>query len=262
MDKLITSAANPEIKMLRSLAQKKYREEENLFLLEGMPHVKEALAGGLELAKLIYTAEARNYIQQIETKAERIEVSAEIMSRITGRDNAQPVLGAFRPRWIDIAMVRDSLWVGLETIRDPGNLGTIIRTADAAGAKGVLLIGECCDPWAPETVRASMGSISRIVIARAGAPEFVAWKRRGWSGQVIGTHLRTETDYRNADYALPLMLLMGGESNGLSDEVAGACDRLVRIPMAGGVSSLNVATVGALLAFEVVRQRGDAARGR
>jgi TrmH family RNA methyltransferase len=256
LPKRITSAANPEIKRLRGLAARKRREEENLFLVEGLRHVQDGLAGGLELALLAYGDAARDdpalRAAASSCREGLIETTAELLGRITGRDNAQPVLGAFRPRWSELGEIGGGLWVGLEQVRDPGNLGTIIRTADAAGAEGIVLIGECCDPWAPETVRATMGSFARMKLARAGREDFAAWKQ-GWAGRMIGTHLRTDTDYRAADYSPPLLLLMGGESAGLSDELAGLCDRLVRIPMAGGAESLNLAVSTGIMLYEIGR---------
>ncbi|HYD18598.1 MAG TPA: RNA methyltransferase [Patescibacteria group bacterium] len=253
--KTITSAANPAVKRLRSLGTKKYRDEEGVFLVEGLRHVEDALAGGFALETLGYAPRASREIAAIAPRATHVlELTDDLLSRITQRDNAQSVIGAFRMKPAGLAAVTAGLWVGLEGIRDPGNLGTIIRTADAVKADGVMLIGDTCDPYAPETIRATMGSFARVPVAQASVKEFLLW-RASWKGRVIGTHLRTDTDYRKADYASPLLLLMGSESNGLSDEAVKACTSLVKIPMAGGAESLNLAVSTGVMLYEICRSR-------
>ncbi len=258
--KLITSAANPAVKMLRSLGVKKYREEEGLFLVEGMRHIGDALGQGWELAALAFSERGREDAREAiaacaAAGGQCLEVTDDLLQKITGRDNTQPVLGAFRQRFQALDDIKEGLWVGLETVRDPGNLGAIIRTADAAGAHGIILIGECCDPFQPETVRASMGSFARIPVARAAPAEFLRW-RKGWKGRIVGTHVHARAlDYRGAFYELPLLLLMGGESAGLSEDMASACDALVKIPMAGGAESLNLAVATGIMLYEIGRGR-------
>lgn len=251
--KTISSPANPTVKRLKSLSAKKYRDEEQLFIVEGLRHVKDALAGGYTLDTLAYAAHASKDAAGIKAR-ESLEMTEDLLSRITGRDNAQAVIGAFRPKTEKPENIKTGLWVGLEGIRDPGNLGTIIRTADAVKAEGIILIGECCDPWSYEAVRGSMGSFARVKIAAAALKDFIEW-RRGWAGKVTGTHLRTSTDYRAAKYDLPHLLLMGSEATGLSDDAAKACDALVKIPMAGGAESLNLAVSTGVMLYEMARAR-------
>lgn len=258
--KTVTSPSNAAVKKLRSLAMKKYRDEEGLFLVEGLRHVSDALqAGGWHLATFAWSARAQHdpLAQKAiaacrEARGLCLEVTDELLRRITGRNNAQSVVGAFRQRWCALSDVKEGIWVGLDGVRDPGNLGTILRTVDAAGAQGVILVGETCDPWSPEAVRATMGSFARVKIARATQGEFLHW-RQGFAGRVIGTHLQTETDYRKADYAEPLVLLMGSEQAGLSPELARVCDSLVKIPMAGGAESLNLAVSAGIMLYEAAR---------
>ena len=253
--KTITSAANPAVKRLRSLSTKKYRDEEGVFLVEGLRHVQDALAGGFTLDTLAYSLRgARDATGLAGRAAETLELTDDLLSRITQRDNAQAVIGAFKLKTAAISFVTSGFWVGLEGIRDPGNLGTIIRTADAVKADGVLLLGDTCDPWSPEAVRATMGSFARVSVAQATLPEFLSW-RQGWKGSVIGTHLQTDTDYRKADYKLPLLLLMGSESNGLSKDAIAACSSLVKIPMAGGAESLNLAVSTGIMLYEICRDK-------
>ena len=255
--KIITSAANPAIKRLRGLDLKKNRDEEGLFLVEGSRHVNEALERGWQLDTLAWSARAGNdpnIAAAGKMKAQSLEVTDDLLSRITGRDNAQAVIGVFRQRFEKLGAVTAGLWIALEGIRDPGNLGTIIRSADAVQAQGILLLGQTCDPWSLEAVRATMGSFSRVKLAKASLPEFLKW-RVTFKGRVVGTHLNTKTDYRKADYALPLLLVMGREQSGLSDEMAKACDTLVKIPMPGGAESLNLAVSTGIMLYEICRSR-------
>ncbi len=252
--KPVSSAANPAIKRLKSLAAKKYRDEEGVFLVEGLRHIKDGLAGGFTLDTLAWSPRGGTDTASMakQAKGECLLVTDDLLLRITGRDNTQPIIAAFRQKFIDANDINAGLWVGLEGIRDPGNLGTIIRTADAVKAEGILLLGDTCDPWSPEAVRGSMGSFSRVKIARLPASDFSGW-RKAYKGRVVGTHLQTTTDYRKADYSRPLLLLMGSEATGLSDGLAKACDTLVKIPMAGGAESLNLAVSTGVMLYEISR---------
>jgi len=235
MDKVITSPANDRIKAIRALGQKKHRDEDGLFWVEGARHVGDAVEAGWKLETLLYTGKKPNIACR-----DTLQVTEEILQRITGRDNAQAVLGVFKIPQEE--MGQKGLWVGLEGIKDPGNLGTIIRTADAVGAEGVLLLGNTCDPWSPEAIRATMGSFARVKIVQA--------KTLPWKGRIIGTHLKASIDYRKADYKLPLLIMMGSESDGLSDAVAKRCDTLVKIPMKGDIESLNLAVATGIVLFQ------------
>ena len=255
--KTITSAANPAIKRLKALDMKKNRDEEGVFVVEGARHVNDALAAGWKLDTLAFSSRAGNdpaIAAATKARAATYEVTDELLSRITGRDNTQAVIGIFRQHWAPLDDVKAGLWVGLDGIRDPGNLGTIIRSADAVKAEGVLLIGQTCDAWSPEAVRATMGSFARVKLARAAVPDLLKWQH-GWKGRIIGTHLNTEVDYRKANYALPLLIVMGSEQSGLSPEVAKLCDTLVKIPMPGGAESLNLAVSTGIMLYEVCRGR-------
>lgn len=261
-EKAISSAANPSIKKIRSLALKKYRDAEKLFVAEGLRHVTEALEAGWSIESLVYTARARSLplVEKaiaacVEARGQCLEVTEDLLSRITQRDNAQAVVGVFHQRYGALSDVAgEGLWVALEKVRDPGNLGTIVRTADCTGVRGVLLVGGTCDPWSPEAIRASMGSFARIPLIPVGLDEFLAWKKT-FAGQMVGTHLRTKTDFRAHAYTLPLILAMGNEQAGLSDELAAACDLLVKIPMTGKADSLNLAVSTGIMLYEICKNR-------
>ena len=145
------------------------------------------------------------------------------------------------------------VWVALDRVRDPGNLGTIIRTVDAVGARGIILVGETTDPFSVETVRATMGSIFAVPVAKATQDAFLAW-RNGFPGLVVGTHLKGAVDYRTVDFSRgPVLLMMGNEQQGLPDALAESCDRLLRIPQAGRADSLNLAVATGVMLFEIRR---------
>jgi TrmH family RNA methyltransferase len=184
-----------------------------------------------------------------------LEVSAQVLEKITRRENPQNVVGVLKQRFApESAIGRDGIWVALDRVRDPGNLGTIVRTADAAGCAGVALVGASCDPFGLETVRATMGSIFHVPIARTTADGLISQTRRH-GARLVGTHLTAATtDYRVADYRPPLVLLMGNEQQGLTPELAAACDALVRIPMHGRADSLNLAVSTGLMIYEALRR--------
>ncbi|MDE1151055.1 MAG: RNA methyltransferase [Micavibrio sp.] len=259
-DKAISSLQNPVVKKLRALSSKKYRDEDGIFMVEGARHVNDALDNDWQPDVIAYSIRAvhddaakKALATARAARVMVLEVTDDILSSITGRDNNQPILATFKQRRPDIAMVKDGLWLALEGIRDPGNLGTIIRTADAAGANGVMLIGSTCDFFAPETIRATMGSFARMPVVAATEQAFTAW-RKTYAGKVIGTHLHANSiDYRDTPAKLPLLLLMGSESNGLSPALTAACDTLVKIPMAGGTESLNLAVSTGIMLYEIAR---------
>lgn len=257
--KHISSAANPAVKALKALALKKHRDESGQFIVEGLRHIAEALAAGWTAQSLCFTPEARSAAEALPAGAETdlLEMPEDLLRRITGRDNTQDMIAAFDMRLYSMNEMTsgdDTLWVGLEDIRDPGNLGTIIRTADAVGAAGVVLIGQTCDAFAPETIRATVGAFARQKIIRATRAEAAA-ALKDWRGRAVGTHLRTDTDYRAGDYRLPLLLVMGSEQNGLTDDMAAACAQLVKIPMPGGTESLNLAVSAGIMLYEICRNR-------
>lgn len=261
--KEITSLSNPIIKDIKALQQKKTREETGTFMAEGLKLVIDALELGWTIRTLIYAKEAREkpLIAQVAAKTiarggQVLEVSEKVLTSITRRDNPQSVTGVFDSRWTDLRDVRlqqGQTWVALDRVRDPGNLGTIIRTADAAGASGVILIGECTDPFSLETVRATMGSIFALPLAIATPDAFLAWKKTS-GAQVVATHLAGAVDYRTIDYKRkPVVVLMGNEQSGLPEQLASQADALARIPQMGRADSLNLAVATGVMLFEARR---------
>lgn len=262
--KEVTSLANPLVKDIKALALKKFRDQQNAFLAEGLKLVIDALDLGWTIRTLVFAKSGKGNAA-VEKAAARtvaagglvLEVSEKVLSAITRRDNPQMVVGVFAQRWTALKDIRpkgDDVWVALDRVRDPGNLGTIIRTADAVGAKGVILVGETTDPFSIETVRATMGSVFAVPVAKTDAAGFLQW-RKGFPGLLVGTHLKGAVDYRTIDYAgRPVLLLMGNEQQGLPDELAAACDRLLRIPQAGRADSLNLAVATGVALYEIRRK--------
>jgi TrmH family RNA methyltransferase len=260
--KQITSFANPIVKEIRGLALPKNRKASGLFVAEGLKLVADAIEAGWTIRTLVHASGVGDQplVRRLTATTHArggavISVGEAVLAKISRRDNPQTVLGVFEQRLIaakDIRLKGGDTWIALEAIRDPGNLGTIVRTADAVGAAGVILVGETVDPFSPEAVRATMGSIFAVPLARATKAEFAALAS-GWRGTVVGTHLSATADYRKVDYPPPVLLVMGGEQAGLTPEIAALCRTLVKIPMAGKADSLNLAVATALVLFEIRR---------
>tara|TARA_B100000963_G_scaffold309356_1_gene285251 strand:+ start:141 stop:980 length:840 start_codon:yes stop_codon:yes gene_type:complete len=260
----ITSAANAEVKLLRSLHERKYRRKTGWFLAEGMRICIEALQLGHEPVRVVYAAgrEAEPGLAKLITACQKsggrvLPMTEHLISRISRKDNAQMVIGAFVQKWTNIDDIHANLssagcWVALDRVRDPGNLGTIMRTADAAAATGVILIDDCTDPYSVEAVRASMGAVFNVRLAQATAAEFSSLCQI-WQGSVIGTAPAVSTDYRQADWSRPLVLLMGNEQSGLSDEMMELCTQLVSLPMRGRSDSLNLAVATSICLYEMLK---------
>ncbi|MGE0009161.1 MAG: TrmH family RNA methyltransferase [Parvibaculaceae bacterium] len=248
MPEIVTSAQNPTIKFIRALQQKKHRQETGLFVAEGMRLLERARLAGIRPEYVLSVAGRRDWGQ-----ARDVRISEAVMARLSRQSNPAGVVGVFRQSDLlaGLAPGPGEVAIALEDIRDPGNLGTIIRTADAVSVRHVALIGETCDPFSPEAVRATMGSLFGVRLTRMGAGELQA-ALAGWPGEIVATAAGAPADYRRS-YARPTLLLMGGEAGGLSPALAARATVSVRIPMPGGAESLNVATAGALMLYEIKR---------
>lgn len=263
----ITSASNPQIKLLKSLHLKKARTETGLFLAEGARLAVEAADLGVWPELLVFSpaALARDQVRALIAQAEArrvrvIETSETILGQISKRDNPQTVIGAYKQQLSPLDALAGDTIVALEGIRDPGNLGTIVRTADSTGAGGVVLIGESCDPFSVEAVRASMGSLFAMKLARASFDELVRYKtERG--AEMMGLSLNGAAQEVNAPAPGKMIVLMGNEQSGLPEHMEAACDTLVRLPMRGRADSLNLAVATAVMLYDLWRRRGyDGAR--
>ncbi|MBB4097662.1 TrmH family RNA methyltransferase [Sphingomonas kyeonggiensis] len=264
MPREITAFSNPLIKRVRNLRDKKHRREEGLFLAEGLRILTEAHEAGRVPEYLFYSKDMAGHplVRSLVDATEgaggwAVETNADILSKLSGKDNPGAVVGVypdFAVTLADLDRTKAGIWLVAERLRDPGNLGTILRTADAVGAGGLILIDDCVDPFSVEAVRASMGALFTVPVARSSWGDFLVWLRKG-PGQLVGLSLDTEHDYRAPLYEAPTFLLTGNEAQGMPGFMAEACDLLVKIPMLGKADSLNAAIATAVMAYEVLGQQ-------
>ena len=261
----LTSPSNPTLKRIRSLREKKYRRQEGLFLAEGLRIVAEALETGVVPELLVFAddAAAHPLVERLAGVCEAaggqaIETSRDMLHKLTGKDNPQAVLGVFRQTATQLSGLDRSLapiWIVAQALRDPGNIGTILRTGDAVGAGGLILLDDGADPFSVEAVRASMGALFTQTVVQTGGGSFFDWLRDG-PGMLVGASLNTATSYREARYTAPTFVLMGNEQSGLPADYEAQCDALVKLPMRGKADSLNVAVATGILVYEVLAQLG------
>ena len=251
------------MKWARSLRDKKNRRAEGKFLAEGLRILSEAEESGRMPEYIFYADDgarhprAQALIQATENAGgTAVHTTRQILTKLSGKDNPQAVVGIYPEFDTNLAKIDRStadIWLVAQALRDPGNLGTMLRTGDAVGAGGLILIDDCADPFSVEAIRASMGAVFTQTVATASWGEFLVWLRAG-EGQLVGTSLDTELDYQEPDYARPCFVLTGNESAGLPADYAEACDLLVKMPMHGKADSLNAAVATAVMAYEVVNQ--------
>ncbi len=261
MRRTITGFSNPTIKALRALREKKHRKAAGQFLAEGLRLLTDARESGM-LPEMLVMASGREHhpllaaleAEVIAAGGEVIEMDEDILAKVTGKDNPQAVCGVFSEFDTSLAALDRTaapIWLVAQALRDPGNLGTMLRTGDAVGAGGLILIDDCADPFSVEAVRASMGAVFTQKVAQARWEEFLPWLRAG-QGQLVAASLRDAVPYRGAVYAAPCFIMVGNESRGLPEEYENACDLRVTMPMRGRADSLNAAVAGAVLAYEVL----------
>lgn len=260
----ITSLQNEKVKTMASLLEKKHRDRTGKFIVEGVHLVQEALHAGAQVDTVVFDAE-RGMPAELEAllqeaRCELIEASHAVMAKCTGTDTPPPVFGVVAKFELDASSLftDGSLAVVLDGVRDPGNVGTIIRSADAAGADAVILGKGCVDLYNPKTVRSTMGSLFHLPIIEADLAALLPEaKSRGI--RLVGTSLQASSTCYSYDWRRPSWLLLGNESNGLSAESLQLVDNNIIIPMRGGSESLNVAMAGTVLLYEAMRQRHYAA---
>ncbi|WP_219839033.1 RNA methyltransferase [Paenibacillus sp. R14(2021)] len=256
----ITSLQNEKVKAMAALLEKKHRDRTGRFLIEGVHLVLEALLAGAEVETIVIDAERgvpgelRTMLSQID--CELIEATPAIMAKCTGTDSPPPVFGVVAKPLVDSSALykSDSLVVVLDGVRDPGNVGTIIRSADAVGADAVVLGRGCVDLYNPKTVRSTMGSLFHLPVVEGDLSVLLPEaKKRGI--QLVGTSLQATATCYSYDWSGPTWLLLGSESNGLSEQALEMVDTRMIIPMHGKSESLNVAMASTVLLYEALRQR-------
>jgi RNA methyltransferase, TrmH family len=265
MADVITSAANPLVKRVRQLADRKHRRREAAFVVQGIQPVWQAVEAGADVEMLILAPDllrhsgAAAMVAAQEAAGIRVaRLSAELFGRIADRDGPSGLAAIIRSRLLgldDVDAGADAVLAVLHEAGNPGNVGTIVRTASAAGASGVILLGPSADPYDPAAVKASMGALFTVPVAAASAPEFLAWAgERGV--RVAAASGAAATSCWEADLQPPLALLLGSEGTGLPDDLLAAADLRVAIPMTGTAESLNLAVAAGILLYEVRRRTG------
>src|SRR5215469_219645 len=263
MTELISSAANPLIKRIRLLGDRRHRRREGAFVVRGVQPVWQAVEADADIEVLIAAPEllrepAAAMVAAQEARGVRVaRLTSELFGRIADRDGPSGLAAIVRKRaggLAGLSVLPDSVFVGLHEVANPGNLGTIIRTADAVGAAGVILIGQSADPFDPVAVKASMGAVFGVPVAAEAAPaEFLRWCRdRGIA--VAATSGSAGLSLWEVTLPRPVAVLFGSEGTGLPPELLAAGDFQVRIPMTGSAESLNLAVAAGILLYEAWRQ--------
>ncbi|MGA9397290.1 MAG: RNA methyltransferase [Anaerolineaceae bacterium] len=262
---MITSPSNPRIKMLRKLQLRKYREESGSYYLEGPRHVLEALTTSAPIDYVVICPELLTNPESILSRINAqlgqdqiLVVREDTFKGFSTKDGPKGLAAVVRQVWASLTDIKDDecRWVALSSVANPGNLGTIIRTCDAVGLTGIILLDQSTDPYDPTALRASMGTNFAIKHIKTGFNELVDWKRSN-NIALIGTSDRAELDYHHASYPRKFILLMGSEREGLNPEQMKQCDLMVRIPMRGQADSLNLAVATSVILYEMYNQMQD-----
>lgn len=251
------------LQTIRALGKRAERDRTGTFFAEGLRFVGQAVAQNAQIEAVLVVPKTLEHPfglrlrRQLEQKRVPVwEITPELFLRLFRAEEPQWIGAVIRQRWDPPACLSSApglCWVALDQVHSPGNLGTILRTGDAVGASGLILIGDLVDPYDPACVRATMGAIFAQRLVRATPAEFAAWKRQQ-GFRLVGTSPHAAHDYRAVTYPPQTVLFMGGERKGLSEERQRLCDDLVRIPMVGRSDSLNLAVATGVLLYEIFNQ--------
>jgi len=265
MPELISSHANPLVKQIRSLRQKKGREETGLFMVEGIHPVGEAVEAGWHLETLVYAPDlltsdfAHDLVDEQSRRGMRCAaLTRNLFTAIAGKDNPQGILAILRQRQLNLDSISPNTFhwgVAAVSPQDPGNVGTILRTLEAVGADGFFLLDGGVELYHPSVVRASMGTLFWKPVIQVSFELFVQWKQKN-GYQLVGSSAHSGSDYRQFQWGnRPVILLLGNEQKGLSAEQFAACDEVVSMPMTGRVSSLNLAVAAGVLLYRMLENK-------
>ncbi|HOZ37302.1 MAG TPA: RNA methyltransferase [Anaerolineaceae bacterium] len=262
---MITSSANEHIKTLRKLDQAKERRSSGNFLAEGLKAVGQAFDSGAKIQELIVSPElliseyGRTLIERAnKQKTPVLELSSSVFATLARKEKPQGIAALIAQNWEDISTISaqpDSFWVAIESIQNPGNLGTILRTCDAVGASGLILLDDSTDPYDPAAVKASMGSIFTVPHFRAGFNDFEAFLERSKGLKVIGTSDKAESSAFEVTFPPTNLLLLGSERQGLSEKYVSLCSQMLRIPMEGACDSLNISVAAGVILYQIYQHR-------
>lgn len=256
---IITSTGNPRVVEARKLDQRKHRQQQGRFLVEGLQLIHMALDAGLRPLEVFFCRalfagpEAPALMERFHAIGAALQpVSVNVMQALSDRDTPQGLVAAFalyNTPLDALTLAGSELVVVLDRLQDPGNLGTLLRTADAAGAAAVIVVTPAADPFDPRTVRASMGSLFNLpVVVADDAPGLCAWLR-GRGLRLIGADARRGVEWARRDWRGGAALLLGNEARGLSDDLAAGVAEWVSLPIVGRADSLNVAVAGGVLMY-------------
>lgn len=237
---IITSVDNKLVKKATSLHQKKYRDMYNEFLLEGIKSIKEAINYNIEIVNIFYCPDMIFY----ELNQEAIEVSKEIIAKISDTSTPQGIVAVCKIP--NRNLIKKEKLVFLDRVQDPGNVGTIIRTADAFGFDGVLLSSGCADVYSPKVVRATMGSLFHIPIVQNITVE----ELKNIGNKIYSSYLHTDNYINNIEIEKPFILVIGNEGQGISEEIKKETSEFVKIKMDGNAESLNASIAAGILMYE------------
>lgn len=258
----ITSLSNTAVKEAKLLKNRKYREEKQLYFIEGARFVEEAFEAGAQIEAIFVSEEFRHMDDNLPNMLEKSScnkytVSEKIFREISDTETPQGILAIIKmqKRELSVAQTGGGLFIILDSVRDPGNMGTIIRTADAAGFSGVIVCKGSVDVYNPKVLRSTMGSVFHIPVYTGLETVDVIRLLKADGISVYASHLKGEASIYNVDLSANAALVIGSEAEGISNETAGEADRLVRIPMPGNAESLNASVAAAVMIFESVRQR-------
>ena len=260
---LLTDPRDSSFLTFRFLQTPPGRSRTVLYLIEGIRHVAQEVEEKAPIQSIFYDRSVlsnrfgRKLVAKLRTAGvPGVRLSPQLYRELTLAAEPQGLGAVVRQQWTrveDLSVTKNSLWLGVESIESAGNLGTIIRTAEATGVAGIFLIGGEMDPWDPSAVRASMGSLFTQRFIRCTAREFGDWAKLR-RVTVVGSSPRGLLSYRELRCQWPVALLLGSEKEGLSDHLIEACDFMVRIPMTGRCDSVNVAVAAGVLLFEMSHQ--------
>lgn len=264
MPEVITSPSNRTIKQIRKLQQKKERQKTGLFYLEGIRLVGDAHQSGAKIEKLLYCPAlldsefGKNLVQSIQEKngSEILQVSDQVFLSFAIKENPQGLAAVAEQKWfpMDEILHERGIWTGLFAIQDPGNLGTILRSSDGAGGKGIILLDQTTDPYHPTSVRASMGAVFTQKIIQTSTDDFIRWQKEN-QYHLVGTDCDKARHYKKYNYPNHMILLMGSEQKGLPESLLQICDERVHIPLMGKMDSLNLSNAASVILFEISYQQ-------
>jgi TrmH family RNA methyltransferase len=261
----ITSVGNQSIKDLVRLKDRRGDRADQSFVVEGEREIERALISGFYMEDLFYCPDylsIRGKRILTDTRAAHVtEVSPQVFSKIALRDGSDGLVAVFRCRDVELGNLKfkdkhhGALLLVAENVEKPGNLGALLRTADAVGADGVITLGRPVDPWNQNCIRASLGAVFSVPVVRCKVDEFFEFAKQNGIKTVAAALSESSIDAFDCDLRGPVALILGSEAHGISQDVLSHVVAKVVLPMKGICDSLNVSVAGGILAYEVLRQR-------